>query len=57
MRVVCNTVLSETAAIMAAFGMSSYFHKGRFCMDDVLNTTLAGGVMVGTASDMCTSPW
>ena len=51
MRIVCNTVLSLTASCIAAFSMSSYFHKGKFCMDDVLNATLAGGVIVGTTSD------
>ena len=52
MRVIVNTVLAESAAIVAAFATSSHFHKGKFNMEDVLNATLAGGVIIGTSADM-----
>ena len=57
MRVIVNTVLALTASCIAAFATSSHFKKGKFSMEDVLNATLAGGVIVGTTSDMCLAPW
>jgi len=56
MRVIVNTVLALTSSCMAAFATSSYFNKGKFSMEDVLNATLAGGVIIGTTSDMMTHP-
>ena len=57
MRVICNTVLALTASCVAAFATSSHFKKGKFSMEDVLNATLAGGVIIGTTSDMMIAPW
>jgi ammonium transporter Rh len=57
MRVICNTVLALTASCIAAFATSSHFHKGKFNMEDVLNATLAGGVIIGTTADMMIAPW
>ena len=57
MRVVVNTVLALTASAIAAFGTSALFHKGKFTMEDVLNATLAGGVIIGSTCDMFTMPW
>ncbi len=56
MRVICNTVLALSASCVAAFATSSYYHKGKFGMEDVLNATLAGGVIIGSTSDMMTHP-
>ena len=56
MRVIVNTVLALTSSCMAAFATSSYFNKGKFSMEDVLNATLAGGVIIGSTSDMMTHP-
>lgn len=52
MRVVVNTVLALTASVLTTFGTSSLFCDGHFDMEDVLNATLAGGVIVGSTSDM-----
>ena len=57
MRVVVNTVLALTASCCTAFATSSLYHKGKFDMEDVLNATLAGGVIVGSTCDMFTAPW
>ena len=57
MRVVLNTVMSLLASCATAFATSAWFHKGKFDMEDVLNATLAGGVIVGASSDMLTSAW
>jgi ammonium transporter Rh len=56
MRVICNTVLALTASTIGAFATSAYYHKGKFSMEDVLNATLAGGVIIGSTSDMMTHP-
>merc|ERR1712216_525840 len=37
---------------MGAFFCSSLFNKGKFGMEDVLNATLAGGVIIGSSSDL-----
>jgi ammonium transporter Rh len=42
---------------VGAFGFSAYFNKGKFNMEDVLNATLAGGVIIGTTADMMYMPW
>ena len=57
MRVIVNTVLALTASCISAFAMSSIYNKGKFDMEDVLNATLAGGVIVGGTVDMFTIPW
>ncbi len=56
MRVIVNTVLALTASCISAFATSSHFNKGKFNMEDVLNATLAGGVIIGSTSDMMTHP-
>lgn len=57
MRVVINTTLALTASVICAFGMSSHFNDGLFGMEDVLNATLAGGVIVGATCDMYMYAW
>jgi ammonium transporter Rh len=56
MRVICNTVLALTGSCIGAFALSTHFNKGKFNMEDVLNATLAGGVIIGSTSDMMTHP-
>jgi len=54
---IINTVLSLTGSCIAAFIASSYMrHGGTFCMVDVQNATLAGGVAMGTAADINMHP-
>lgn len=57
MRVIVNTVLAMTASCITAFGTSSLYGEGHFDMEDVLNATLAGGVIVGSTSDMMKNAW
>ena len=52
MRVVVNTVMALSASVAGAFATSALFHKGKFDMEDVLNATLAGGVIIGASCDM-----
>lgn len=51
-RVVVNTVLALTSSCMGAFLTSSLFNEGKFHMEDILNATLAGGVIIGSSSDL-----
>jgi ammonium transporter Rh len=51
-RVVITTVLSISASGLTAIFMSILV-KGKFDMEVLLNSTLAGGVAIGTASDLC----
>ena len=57
MRVVINTTLSLTASCLTAFAISSHLNGGLFSMEDVLNATLAGGVIVGSTCDMFMYAW
>lgn len=51
-RVVINTVLALCCSCFSTFITSSLTHKGKFEMEDVLNATLAGGVIIGSSSDL-----
>ena len=57
LRCIINTLLAIFGSVVSAFCTSSIFHDGKFNMEDVLNATLAGGVAIGTAADMCWMPW
>lgn len=37
--------------------MSLRINKGKFEMEDILNATLAGGVIVGASSDLIIAPF
>jgi ammonium transporter Rh len=52
MRVIVNTTLALSGSCISAFAFSSVFNDGKFEMEDVLNATLAGGVVVGSTCDM-----
>lgn len=57
-RAVINTYLSLTACCVTAFAFSSILTPGsKFDMVHVQNSTLAGGVAVGTAADMMLEPY
>jgi ammonium transporter Rh len=50
-RVIVNTVLGLTGSCVAAFAVSQLIHK-RINAEDILNATLAGGVAIGSSSDL-----
>lgn len=54
MIIIINTVLALTGSCLAAFAFS-IFYRGKFCMDDVLNATIAGGVAVGSSASLITN--
>ena len=51
-RVVVNTVLSISASTLTSCFIAAVFH-GKFEMEVMLNSTLAGGVAIGTSADLC----
>jgi len=56
-RVVINTVLAMCSSCVGSFMTSALMNKGMFRMEDVLNASLAGGVMIGSSSDLVAAPW
>ena len=57
-RVVVNTVLSLTNSCISAVIVSKLLRKGhRLSMVDIQNASLAGGVAVGSSSDMVIGPY
>eukprot|EP01127_Copromyxa_protea_P020306 TRINITY_DN6778_c0_g1_i1.p1 TRINITY_DN6778_c0_g1~~TRINITY_DN6778_c0_g1_i1.p1 ORF type:complete len:451 (-),score=26.14 TRINITY_DN6778_c0_g1_i1:284-1615(-) len=55
-RAIINTLLSIVASAGATFAVSGLF-RGKFGMPEVQNSTLAGGVAMGTCSTMMIEPW
>jgi len=55
-RVVINTVLSLTCSCISAF-FWSHFYCGKLDMVHIQNSSLAGGVAVGSSSDLVISPY
>jgi ammonium transporter Rh len=56
MRVVINTVMSLCGSVVAAFVLSHLVRKGKFNMVHIQNATLAGGVAIGSSSDLTVGP-
>ncbi len=57
-RVVINTVLSLCSSCLSAFALSELLRPtNRFNMEDIQNATLAGGVAVGSSSDLVIGPY
>jgi ammonium transporter Rh len=42
---------------MATYLTSALFHQTKFCIEDVLNATLAGGVAMGSSADLILHPY
>lgn len=55
-RVVINTVLALTCSCISAF-FWSHFYCGKLDMVHIQNASLAGGVAVGSSSDLVVGPW
>merc|ERR1711898_46999 len=57
-RVVINTVLALAACCVTAFFVDAYVRpENKFDMVSIQNATLAGGVAVGSSSDLVIQPW
>ncbi|ESO06642.1 hypothetical protein HELRODRAFT_186399 [Helobdella robusta] len=57
-RAIVNTYYSLTASVITTFAISSLVDKkNRFNMVHVQNSTLAGGVAIGSVADMIIQPW
>jgi ammonium transporter Rh len=57
LRTILVTLLALTGSCLSSFIVSSYFHKGKFHMEDVLNASVAGGVMIGANANLITAPF
>jgi ammonium transporter Rh len=51
-RVVVNTVLALCASTTGTFFVSALLNKGLFRMEDVLNASITGGVIIGSSADL-----
>jgi len=55
-RVIINTTLSLVGSAFATM-VCSYYFRGKFEMEDLQNATLAGGVAIGSSSDLVIKPY
>lgn len=53
--IITNTILSLTGSCLGTFIMTALL-RHKFEMEDILNASLAGGVMIGTASRILVNP-
>ncbi len=53
--IITNTILSLTGSCLGTFIMTALL-RHKFEMEDILNASLAGGVMIGTASGILVNP-
>jgi ammonium transporter Rh len=56
-RSIVNTYLSLTGSVFMVFMLNPLFKDGKFNMEDVLNASLAGGVIIGASADLIIHPW
>lgn len=52
---IINTVCSLCASVLTGSAISIYLHK-KYNVEDLINSTLAGGVVVGAACDVILNP-
>jgi ammonium transporter Rh len=52
---VSNTIIALTASCLGAY-VVSIWQREKFSMEDILNATLAGGVIIGAGSGIITMP-
>jgi ammonium transporter Rh len=50
--IVPNTYFAIAASVLAAFTLSSLYNKGKLRIEDILNASLAGGVIIGANSNL-----
>lgn len=51
-RAICNTFLALSASAIATFMLSSTFNENKYNMEEILNATLAGGVIIGASCNL-----
>lgn len=56
-RAIINTYLCLTGSTIAVFVATPFTHHGKLEMETILNSTLAGGVVIGSTADLITLPW
>lgn len=56
-RCVINTYLSLTGSCVMVFLLTPFYRNGKLHMENVLNATLAGGVIIGSSADIIIFPW
>jgi ammonium transporter Rh len=56
-RCIMNTILSLCGSCVMVFLLTPFFRSGKFHMENILNATLAGGVIIGSTSDIIIDPW
>jgi ammonium transporter Rh len=56
-RIVLGTILSLSGSCISTFILSRYFKDGKMCMEDVLNASLSGGVVVGASACLMKDPY
>jgi len=56
-RVVINTVLAIASSCIGSFAISGMLNDGLYKMEDAMNASLAGGVMIGSSSDLVAASW
>jgi ammonium transporter Rh len=57
LRAIVNTLISLTGSCITVFLLGPFFKSGKFSMTDVINATIAGGVMIGSSADVILYPW
>lgn len=56
-RIIINTLLSLCGSCVMVFLLTPFFREGKIHMENVLNATLAGGVIIGATADMIIYPY
>lgn len=56
-RAVINTILAITGSCITTFIFTALFRDGKFDIDHILKSTIAGGVIIGASADLCTQPY
>jgi len=54
--IVPNTYFAIAASVLASFVLSSLYNKGKLRPEDILNASLAGGVIIGANANLIQSP-
>lgn len=55
-RTYMNTILALCGSCTVVFFVSAWINKGKFRMEDILNATLAGGVIMGASANLSQNP-